>query len=856
MSSATPSSRTCRRSEVTSRTSRSESADTFPKAVSGQCTSCHHSVAEKRRSLRRTIFPHSVGRPASADGRRSAEFLGETEEKPFRPADVAEPVRVFILDYVAYELRAGVAEPFQRPVDVVRSEHDTKIAPSSARRDGFSVRRKKKRKYGPYEAVKVKLVQTSDPFGSMPVAARRRLLTEIATKARARFEAEYPTLVSWFERYDAVFILSYFAFYYLSTEAGIDKEAIEGKLDFGTHHLELLQALGLTRNRSDLVQAFAPKGEELRKSMATITEYLSMADMECPPEMGDADLMKRLVLSEMRGQSFAIRNWAYPEQAIRHAKRLWGGPLSQLISRDYDGVSIERVINAFAELVNVGNDRLNDHIRRVRSVLSTLSCEESLEAYSAAFPSAAEDADVLSELLEERCGDNLEALRWTLVVHSDQWLPEIFTFSLEDVAVLYGDKSCCGALKRLLNQWSHQFGDLSEANPKHFLYSNPVLTKPLIRLTDERYFFCLYGMFGHMVSGMLEKLIQPTDRQYYLAKRSQYLEDTTEALFRNAFPSASVFRGSQWSPTGERATVFENDLLLVIDTTAIVVECKAHLVDAPARRGAEYRLIDTLEALVVGASQQATRFVAFLKNHPARHSFTTKSGYVNEVNISRVVRYIPLSVTFENLGFVSANLRQAIDAGLIPGNEPIVPSLCFTDVETVFETLETQAQRVHYLARRSELEKTMSYRGDELDLFGFYLNNGFNIGELELGKTFVNLTMLSKELDPYFVGRADGVAVAKPSLKLTEWWSAILKRLEAAQMEFWTEMAYALLSVAYEEQFGFEKNLGTLAEKVERGRCTQRHNSVAMRSGTNGPREYIILGYPYGGTFRGKNVTR
>ena len=59
---------------------------------------------------------------------RSAEFLGESDEKPFRPADVAEPIRVFILDYFAYELRAAIAEPFKRLVDVVHGEHDAEVA--------------------------------------------------------------------------------------------------------------------------------------------------------------------------------------------------------------------------------------------------------------------------------------------------------------------------------------------------------------------------------------------------------------------------------------------------------------------------------------------------------------------------------------------------------------------------------------------------------------------------------------------------------------------------------------------------------------------------------------------------------
>jgi hypothetical protein len=35
--------------------------------------------------------------------------LGESDEKPFRPTNVAEPIRVFVLDYFAYELRAARA---------------------------------------------------------------------------------------------------------------------------------------------------------------------------------------------------------------------------------------------------------------------------------------------------------------------------------------------------------------------------------------------------------------------------------------------------------------------------------------------------------------------------------------------------------------------------------------------------------------------------------------------------------------------------------------------------------------------------------------------------------------------------
>src|ERR1700722_778675 len=57
--------------------------------------------------VRRTSSTRECGRTALWS-RRSAEFLGESDEKPLRPADVAEPVRVFIPDHFAHELRTAL----------------------------------------------------------------------------------------------------------------------------------------------------------------------------------------------------------------------------------------------------------------------------------------------------------------------------------------------------------------------------------------------------------------------------------------------------------------------------------------------------------------------------------------------------------------------------------------------------------------------------------------------------------------------------------------------------------------------------------------------------------------------------
>ena len=54
-----------------------------------------------------------------------AEFFGQPDEKSFRSADVAEPIRVLVLDHFAADkLRAVLEESGEHIVDVVHGKHD------------------------------------------------------------------------------------------------------------------------------------------------------------------------------------------------------------------------------------------------------------------------------------------------------------------------------------------------------------------------------------------------------------------------------------------------------------------------------------------------------------------------------------------------------------------------------------------------------------------------------------------------------------------------------------------------------------------------------------------------------------
>ena len=57
----------------------------------------------------------------------SADLLGQPDENALGASDVAEPIHV-VLDYFVDELRAVLAEPGLRIVEVVHREHDAKVA--------------------------------------------------------------------------------------------------------------------------------------------------------------------------------------------------------------------------------------------------------------------------------------------------------------------------------------------------------------------------------------------------------------------------------------------------------------------------------------------------------------------------------------------------------------------------------------------------------------------------------------------------------------------------------------------------------------------------------------------------------
>lgn len=716
-----------------------------------------------------------------------------------------------------------------------------------AKRKEQKRKRGSSRKLRPWEAVKMKMYRMPEIFPpDIPKEERLELVRVAATKAGEKFKEKYAELEKWFEDFDSLYILSFCSMYFLSSPDGIDPEA-EGHMDFPPYLLEVMQALALTKDRADSAQPLLERAEELQEAVKELSSLLVLRDFASITDAEtDEDRDERRLQSEMRGNTLAVRNWAYYHQMKRVTL-----DLAASIDADFKtkyGIGSAAFMDVLFRMTEARNDKLNDHISKIRPLYRMKDHTEMMQAYNAAFSENPPIEEGDFDALWDRANKDIQQLFAMIVCHSDLKLAkDVYSFDISYAEALLGDASSNAALSALFDELSLSFGDLKSHNKEHFLLDNPVTRQPFVHMEDGSYFSAIWAALPHYALDILENLIATHEdlKKKYTSEKAKYLEREVERIVGESFPNGQIYSGSQWRDPAT-GTLYENDVLLLIDSFALVIEAKSETVTEPAKRGAAKRLRETLQRLIEAPSEQALRFIDFLRANPGPHTFATKRGVENNVDTTNTKYYIPLGVTFSHLGMIGSNLKKLIESGVVHKRlEELAPSMTFTDLEVLLEILESEAERIHYLGRRREIEAHLEYQGDEMDLLAFYLDHGFNIGEAEYSQNAsYNIALKSKELDPYIIGTNEGVNVKKPRLPMTKWWRDMLSQIQNRQIEGWMETCYVLLNSTKDDQRKFQSAIRKLAGAISRGRTKKPHNWALFLSGP-GRRRYAIVGYPY-----------
>ena len=703
------------------------------------------------------------------------------------------------------------------------------------------------RRYGPawdglkpWEPVKMGLYEAPRLVpDSLSQAERTAILRQIAQNAEETFQHEYSRLDKWFSKYDALYLLSYCSLYFLSHPEGVDPE-VKGRLDFYAYYLEILQAFSLMQERSFLSTPLGNEAGELLDTMGKIGESATFRGLGNLVDLSELESRQHLLLEGIRTQTAVVRNWGYASHMHKVVHDLADNVQTEFAV--FYGVDPGRLMDVLLNLVETAQDRVNQHLHRVRHFFHQQSYQKVGEAFLESFPAI---DDFQADHLFDAVGRHLDSFKGWLLYLSDLKLSDHLTFTLGEIMDAYGEGADAGAIDSIFVNLSMRFGELGERNREYVFLDNPVWMKPFIEVDQSTYFSAVLGVMPHYLLRILESLIAgvPGLEEEYRSRRARYLEDELEKLFSDSFPSAKIYRGSIWDD--EHGTAGENDLTVIVDCVALVVEAKSGLISSPASRGAPERFRRTVRELIEEPAEQANRFISVMKRMQTPRTFQTKGGSTNTIDATGIRYFVPLAVTLEQFGSVS-NLKDLAESGISTKSlSDLASVISLTDLMVIFEVLDLQSEKIHYLSRRREIDDHIRWEGDELDILAFYLENGFNIGDVEYtGKHAFGLMMYSKQLDPYFESKAAGVFVARPELALTDWWKSVLQRLDLGKTEHWLDMAILLLSVPFSDQKKFERGFRNLCRRIRRGKVKDPHNWCVLLSGPP-QRRYFLGFYPY-----------
>jgi hypothetical protein len=692
--------------------------------------------------------------------------------------------------------------------------------------------------------VRPRFFRASNPFADLSDEQREAASKAFAGHYEAEYARSFAELRAKLDEVDPIQTLCHFAFYDLTLFGRYpdSKSDYEGA---GQHHVELLQALLLTIPEDDQPPSLTTTETflEIGRLVIRVSEAFTLRRFY-PTSTGSEGRYFQALSEDARIHTQAIRNWGYPEQVFRILTDMFGLLDAEWAVRR--GFKISNLVKMCQNIFRLVEDRFERRKKLARPVLKAKTVREAVETYYRTVPGiVGQSADFLDLIKKADLG--VDGTKAALMTHFDLSLRDCYTFSIGDFRHAFPEPISEEGIENVLADWSISIGALDGRNPEHFFLANPVWTKPIIRLADQR--FCwpvleLFLSFGlEMMQGILK---QEPDlyREYEEVTRPHYLEEKVATLFETAFPAAQILRGSMWREPDSSAP-YENDLLICLDSYLIVVESKSGKVDAAAKRGGD-RLKKTLTKLIVVPTIQADRFARFLLETRGPHEFDTKRGVRNQCDTSAATRIIRLNITFELLGPLSAQRTMLQKANLMAVGIPAAVTMALTDLEIVFELLPLVHEKLHYLERRAEFEHNANYTADEIDLLAFYLETGFNIGEDEYeGKNSFHLYGQSKVFDSYFLGKNSGGAALKPKLKLTDKWRRILIAMEERRFKGWTQLGVCLLNVSFADQQLFERRLKKVVANVRsRWHDPSHENTLILENGPPQRREAIV-GYAY-----------
>lgn len=651
--------------------------------------------------------------------------------------------------------------------------------------------------------------KVSNPFEGMSQDQRAQALAQIRNGAQKNYQNALQDIFRVCTTHNPLALLSNLVFYGLT--AGVGDDGVSKKDGDSIVHqfqIELFQAIALKINKASRANLpfDADIFQETIDGLKNLSDAKSIMDFSEDHAIdGDEKKAINLVRQVVKGNTRAVRNWGYSAQIRNISKEIYAE--FDLMVKDKYGFTCTGAISIFEHLISKLEIVVNKRVDFYKSLANLQDKTQILATYAARLNiplsevpdfnnfSTQEDFPVMSLVL-------------LLMTHDDLSLFEKFKFSPSEIAQELGMDHL--QVQAIFDNFSLPLDQTLETDIEEIFLSNPVWTRPIIKLNDQVYFCAIPQTFFSFVIPSLESFISKIDAERLSKSRSVYLENKIREIICRRFPQSKTVSGLEWKKDGR---LYETDLITFIDSHAVILEAKSGKITESALKGALGRIKKHITQLFIDPGIQSARFKDHLEALIKDQILDPELVKKIPIDLQSIRKIIRISVSLEDFGSLQSNLTDLKGTGWFPNGFTPCPTFNLADFETIFDFLEHPVQILHYFEARHNIENLLDYRGDELDLLGLYISTLFNLGSV--GKdTHLSISGMSSEIDRYYMSREIGVHIEKPQPKISKLFKDIFRQLEDRKPLRWTEIGVILNYFSPDDQVGMESRLGSLKRNV------------------------------------------
>ena len=189
------------------------------------------------------------------------------------------------------------------------------------------------------------------------------------------------------------------------------------------------------------------------------------------------------------------------------------------------------------------------------------------------------------------------------------------------------------------------------------------------------------------------------------------------------FPESAIIKNACFRDPNKEKGETEADLVILWGPFLIVIEAKGKRVAREALRGSGGKLRNALKSNIQDAFYQAHRVIQVLERDGGIQFKERTTARTVEVKLDQLRRVMPISVTLQHLSGIPTQLAITQQLGLFKGGA--YPwSVCIDDLDVISRFSESPDVFLHYIERRiAHQYLDINLTGDELDMFGQYLDN-------------------------------------------------------------------------------------------------------------------------------------